>query len=339
MNKEVEVMPVFEKDKNGNLKRIEYRKKYFRASRTGGVSLRKQLKVVGFNLTGNTSKGVRLSKAVGTGFNVGFQNSRFFMRGRYAYGPFRLNLSKSGASVSTKNKFGSVNWIKPNYSSFKFWGYQVRGENAFLLNIFYIIFSLTLLLIKVILWVCVSLFKILYCLAIYSLRLVWFFILSPFKVVLEVGRYIFKKKAEKRYREFVEENNELLSEIREMDERELAGALSLLYFMGGSGGYANEVNDFKSSISKSLSEVNVSKLDKSERALLKLLNAVDDYEIVGCLVIYTSMRYCEVTGPDRLLSLVLGVDEETLKLGKRTKLQEKFFIDISDYNKLSFKVA
>ena len=56
------------------------------------------------------------------------------LRGRYGSGPTKLNLSKSGVSVSTKTNVGTINWFKPRYSSAKIGGIQVRGKNALYLH-------------------------------------------------------------------------------------------------------------------------------------------------------------------------------------------------------------
>jgi hypothetical protein len=143
---------MFGKDKNGRLKRIEYRGKYLRASRTGGVALRAQTKVSGIHLTANSKHGLRASTRVAKGTQVAFQNGRFILRGRYGRGPTKLNLSKSGVSVSTKTGTGTINWFKPRYSSAKIAGIQVRGKNALylhaLLALVQILVSLTLLLVQ-----------------------------------------------------------------------------------------------------------------------------------------------------------------------------------------------
>jgi hypothetical protein len=140
------------KDENGRLKRIEYRGKHLRASRTGGIALRAQTKASGIQLTANSKHGLRASTRVAKGTQVAFQNSRFILHGRYGQGPTKLNLSKSGASVSTKTGIGTINWFKPRYSSAKIGGIQVRGKNAIylhaLLALIQILVSLTLLLIQ-----------------------------------------------------------------------------------------------------------------------------------------------------------------------------------------------
>lgn len=126
---------IFEKGSDGRLKRIEYRGRHLRASRTGGVALRTQARAGGLNFTANTNRGVRVSTRIAKGTQAAFQNGRFVLRGRYGKGPNKVNLSKSGLSVSTKTEIGAVNWFKPRYSSAKIGGVQVRGKNAIYLHL------------------------------------------------------------------------------------------------------------------------------------------------------------------------------------------------------------
>ena len=127
---------------DGRLKRIEYRGRHLRASRTGGLALRAQTRGAGLNLTGNTSHGVRVSSRIGKGTQAAFQNGRFILRGRYGRGPNKLNLSKSGLSVSTETGLGTVNWFKPGYSSAKIGGIQVRGKKAAYAHLVLAVFQL-----------------------------------------------------------------------------------------------------------------------------------------------------------------------------------------------------
>ena len=118
------------KDEDGKQIRVEHRGKHTRASRTGGVSARAEKKLGGVNLTANTSKGVRVSTRVANGTRVALQNGRFQLIGRWRAGPLGFNLSKTGVSASMKNKAGTFNFLKPQYSSFKFAGVQMRGKKA-----------------------------------------------------------------------------------------------------------------------------------------------------------------------------------------------------------------
>jgi hypothetical protein len=136
------------KDNNNPQKRIEYRGKNIRVSRTGGVSATKTFSGDGYGATINTKHGIRLHKRLFKGARMGFQNGNFQFIGRYSNGPFNFNVSKSGVSTSFKNKRGSYNILKPNYSSFKMGGVQVRGKNAATFQMIYMIIILFVNFIK-----------------------------------------------------------------------------------------------------------------------------------------------------------------------------------------------
>lgn len=129
-----------QKDQYGRQRRIEHRGRFLRASRTGGVALRAQAEAAGVNVTANTSEGFRVSSTPLENTQIALQNGRFVLRGRYGSGPTKLNVSKTGATVSTRNALGSFNWIKPNRSSAKVAGVQVRGKNAAYLQGIYMLF-------------------------------------------------------------------------------------------------------------------------------------------------------------------------------------------------------
>ncbi|WP_435106586.1 hypothetical protein [Arhodomonas sp. AD133] len=119
-----------DKDRDGRQKRIEHTGKYLRAGRTGGVSLRAHTRISSVNVTGNTSHGLRVSTRLARNTQVAMQNGRFILRGRYGSDAAKVNLSKSGVSVSSKTPVGAFNWIKPGRSSFKLAGIQLRGHKA-----------------------------------------------------------------------------------------------------------------------------------------------------------------------------------------------------------------
>jgi hypothetical protein len=129
-------------------KRIEHRGENIRVSRTGGVAARKNISKDGYGATVNTNQGVRLHKRLFSGARVGLQNGNFQFIGRYKSGPFNFNMSKSGVSTSIRNKRGSFNIIKPNYSSFKLGGVQIRGKNAAIFQLIYFGFIISVNIIK-----------------------------------------------------------------------------------------------------------------------------------------------------------------------------------------------
>lgn len=125
------------KDGDGKQVRIEHRGKYTRASRTGGVALRAEKKLGPVNATANTSDGIRLSSRVAQGTRVALQNGKFRLIGRWNAGPLGFNVSKTGVSASVKNRAGTFNFIKPQYSSFKIAGVQLRGKKAAQIQLIY----------------------------------------------------------------------------------------------------------------------------------------------------------------------------------------------------------
>jgi len=118
-------------------------------SRTGGISATKTFKGDGVGATINTKHGLRLHKRLFKGTRMGFQNGNFQFIGRYNSGPFNFNIFKNGFSTSLKNKRGSYNILKPNYSSFKLGGVQVRGKNAATFQMIYMLIILFVNFFKV----------------------------------------------------------------------------------------------------------------------------------------------------------------------------------------------
>jgi hypothetical protein len=118
------------KDKDGSQVRLEHRGRNLRASRTGGVAARAETRLGPVNATVNTSTGVRLSTRVAKGTRIALQRGQFRLQGRWNAGPLGFNLSKSGVSASMRTQTGTLNFLKPRYSSFKLAGVQVRGKNA-----------------------------------------------------------------------------------------------------------------------------------------------------------------------------------------------------------------
>ena len=135
-----DLINIGKRDADGRQVRIEHRGRYTRVSRTGGVALRAQAKAAGLNFTINSRHGARVSKRLAKNTQVAMQNGRFVIRGRYGDGPHKLNLSKTGLTASTKNQLGTFNWIKPNRSSAKLFGVQVRGKKAAQMQAAYLLF-------------------------------------------------------------------------------------------------------------------------------------------------------------------------------------------------------
>lgn len=141
---------VGETDREGRQKRIEHSGRHLRASRTGGVALRAQGRVGAVNVTGHTGQGLRLSTRLAKNTQVAVQNGRFVLRGRYGPDAAKLNLSKSGVSVSTKTPIGALNWIRPGSSSAKVAGVQVRGRKALYVQAIYLVIAAALAAVKLV---------------------------------------------------------------------------------------------------------------------------------------------------------------------------------------------
>jgi len=144
------VIGLGKKDDDGKQVRIEHRGEYTRASRTGGVAVRAEKKIGSVNVTANSSKGVRASTRIANGTRVALQNGRVQLIGRWRAGPFGFNLSKTGVSASIKNKAGTFNFLKPQYSSFKLAGVQLRGKKAAQLQVIYMLIMAAVFLVAVI---------------------------------------------------------------------------------------------------------------------------------------------------------------------------------------------
>lgn len=138
------------KDQYGKQKRIEHRGRYLRISRTGGVALRAQAKLAGLTVTANTNHGLRVSSNIAKNTQIALQNGRFVLKGRYGSGATRLNLSKTGVTVSSRNALGTFNWVKPNRSSVKIAGVQLRGKNAAQIQLIYLVVTGVLISLRVV---------------------------------------------------------------------------------------------------------------------------------------------------------------------------------------------
>ena len=89
---------------------------------------------------------------------MGLQNGNFQFIGSYHSGPFNFNISKRGVSTSIKNKRGAYNLFKPNYSSFKLGGVQIRGKNAATFQWVYMLVILCVNTIKIFWHISIAIF-------------------------------------------------------------------------------------------------------------------------------------------------------------------------------------
>jgi hypothetical protein len=155
-------------------KRIEINKKVgavrVRASRTGGASLSTSPTR---GITLNTKHGLRLSKTF-KGLTLGTQNSRSVVRGRWGTDNTKINLSKSGFSVSQKNALGTYNFRRPKLSSANIMGVQVRGALGRDLALAGLAISLITVLIQLAFWLLWLAFSVAVVVIRFSYRLILF---------------------------------------------------------------------------------------------------------------------------------------------------------------------
>jgi hypothetical protein len=308
---------------DGRLKRIEYRGKYLRASRTGGVALRAQGKAAGVNFTVNSSNGTRVSTRVAKGTNVGFQNGRFVLRGRYGKGPTKLNLSKSGVSVSTKTSVGTVNWFKPKSSSAKIGGVQFRGDNAiyihaviYLFQFFYYLFTISF---KIGFWLLKTLFE--------ALTL----------MVTKIKEHSLNRR--QKAVEVLEANWREILQNQTTEDLLCALFYSLIIIAKGksevSSGFINQAledYDDKEILEPILTKVSD---DNIETAIQFTLDSLDGHSIDQVLLLKAffgslSEALCQIVKPEILIAIFLALDFSILIDGKRNRLQEQLLSVFAD---------
>lgn len=307
------------KDQYGKQKRIEHRGKHLRASRTGGVSLRAQTKAAGLNVTGNTRRGIRLSTRVAKGTNVAVQNGRFRLRGRYGKGATKLNLSKSGASVSTRNALGTFNWTNPNRSSAKVAGMQMRGKKAANLQVIYLAVMLLVNLVKLAAMLAVGLARALVFLG----RAVWIGTAGGTRALIELARSLRARRLARRGERKIAAAAAAaagpggLSE-RLRDSEALREGLLYAVRAWGRGSEAGEQAGAASRIAGDLDTLITPGKPKKEAAQMKQVTAA------------LAARYAEAVSTEEVGETLLLLDDAALEDGERTVLQEKLINTYAD---------
>lgn len=125
------------------------------------MSLRAHTRIAGVNAAGNTSHGVRVSTRLAKNAQVAMQDGRFVLRGRYGGDAAKVNLSKTGVTVSTRTPSGTLNWIKPGRSSFKLAGVQIRGKKAVWFLLAHLLITVVIAVVKLTLQVVLAAFALL----------------------------------------------------------------------------------------------------------------------------------------------------------------------------------
>ncbi|MFP4261700.1 MAG: hypothetical protein ACLFS1_11555 [Opitutales bacterium] len=294
---------LFEKDAEGRLKRIEYRGRHLRASRTGGVALRAQTRAAGINLTANTARGTRVSTRLAKGTQGAFQNGRFILRGRYGDGPTKLNLSKSGVSVSSKTDIGTINWFKPGYSSAKIGGVQVRGKNAVYLHLIVGLFQIAAYLLLFLAQALVLLLQGLYWLGMQT----WAF-----------GKWCYQAIQAKRL-EPVE--SKWMRQLEAPDLGLIEMSMDLIFFKIAAGGAITVDPQLPESTSSQKEGSRIAATSLIQRLLSDTtLKPPGNLELLfGCL----AKVYAEKSGESDCIEKLLTLDEEASQQVQRTRLQDR----------------
>jgi hypothetical protein len=287
-------------DEYGRQKRIEHRGKYLRASRTGGVSLRAQTQAAGLTVTGNTKRGIRVSTRLAKGTNVAFQNGRFRLRGRYGRGPTKLNLSKSGMSVSTRNALGTFNWTNPNRSSAKVAGIQMRGKKAANLQMIYLLVMLVVNLVKLAAMLLVWTAQLLAILA----RAAWMGAVSGTQAAVELVRTL---RARRLARAGEEKIADAGLEEQLGDAASIRSALHYVVTTWGRGRSGGE-------------------LDRLITPGKPRIEAKQMRQITAAL----AGRYAEAASPGEVAETFLELDEAARADGERTVLQDRLIDTYAD---------
>ncbi|MBG58808.1 MAG: DNA-binding protein [Porticoccus sp.] len=320
------------KDEYGKQTRIEHRGKYLRASRTGGVSLRAQTRAAGLNLTANSSHGFRVSRTVGKNTQMVMQNGRFVLRGRYGSGPTKLNLSKTGMTVSTRNELGTFNWVKPNRSSAKLFGVQVRGKNAAYAQAAYLVLTAVATFFQLLIAVTLTLAQWGWQL----LQLLWGLVLAtPYE--LEVLRRKFRNRKIRRAQMALTSN--VAASFEDWAEMKVVAAIALAFIAWGRGRDARaEIPWLKMAVTASNEPADLPSclpylsdaagpLSQWHRSDTEL---DDPLPVLARTAILAELAARQVSA-DRLPAILLSIDDLVLQQGPKTRLQEQMLTVFCDF--------
>ena len=326
-----------EKDERGRQTRIEHRGRYLRASRTGGVALRAETKAAGLNLTGNTAHGFRVSTTPAKNTQLAFQNGRFILRGRYGRDPTKLNLSKTGLTVSTRNQLGTFNWIKPNRSSAKIAGVQVRGKNAVILQSVYLAFSAIGLLFQALL---VGVRIAIQAVILLARGVAWVVRTTPPGMRL-LWRATQNAKLTWEQRRL---DQGLIEALDAATDEELRKITSLIFTRWGRGYSAgSDGADTARGPAKGKTDDNDAGASNSNARARALLRAVErgsetgNWHLAYLAAVATTLS--ERLPNDTRATLLLDIDEETVAEGPRTVLQERMIEVYADFADLQLEQA
>lgn len=317
------------KDEYGRQRRIEHRGRYLRASRTGGVALRAHTRAAGLSFTGNTARGVRVSVTPARNTQLALQNGRFILRGRYGKGPLRLNLSKTGLSLSARNALGSFNLTNPLRSSAKVAGVQVRGRTAAIMQGIYMVVALAFYLIQAAIAVALFAAQLLWVVGGWSLRA----LAAIPDLVHELRR---RRQAARLSRRADEIENGRAARIDDWTSDRLIAALLLMVAAWGRGESARSVTPRLADALDGIEErrglgcVTGVLHEIGQEVDTLRAQAGEGIEDDLALVIIVARRLRRRLPPETVADVLLEVDEQVLEDGPRTRLQDRMLESFAD---------
>jgi len=323
------------KDRDGRQSRIEHRGRYLRISRTGGIALRSQAKLAGVTITGNTSHGIRVSTTPARDTHIAFQNGRFILRGRYGKGPTKLNVSKSGFSVSTRNEIGTINWIKPYRSSAKVAGIQFRGRNALFLQGIFAVFSLLALAVQL----AMAALRLLVQLTVLLLRVIGSLITAAPLAFRDLRRIIRNQWLLRIHGKLSES---LLVPLDQASDAVLCVVVVLSVAEWGRGDAVRApVESAYRAMRHRIGETGIDCRSEDVEQALSLMRPIERQAQKGSWHMAVLARVVKILA-ERLSSSTLGsllllTDEVALQQGPRTVLQEMMLEVFADFAKLQFE--
>jgi len=318
------------KDEYGRQRRIGHHGRYLRASRTGGVALRAQTRAAGLTFTGNTARGARVSATPVRNTLVAFQNGRFILRGRYGRGPLRLNLSKSGLSLSARNALGSFNLTNPLRSSAKIAGVQVRGRTAAILQAVYMAVALAVFLLQAVVRLAVLAVQFLLVVAGWLLQLA-----SSVPGRLQDLRRRRRNTRLARLADGLERGHAAL--VQNWTSAGLIAALLLIVGARGRGeAVTSAVERFEGALGHFDNERGLTSAADALRPLADQLHAfakrdAEDIEHDLALVVVVARRFRQRLPLETVADILLEVDEQVLEDGPRTRLQDRMLEVFADF--------
>jgi hypothetical protein len=319
--KETVLFNIGEKDSDGRQKRIEHRGRHLRISRPGGIAVREQIRVAGLNLTANSKHGIRASTRIAKGTNAGFQNGSFRLRGRYGKGPTKLNLSKSGVSVSTKNAIGTFNWINPNRSSVKLGGVQIRGKNAATIQMVYAVFALVVFAVQTIVVIIVFLAQMFWILLQVIFTTLCWLLPILWGGCERMGQGLTDAVHGHRRRKLMPAAETLSDDsecgLNYLTQSELESALTSIITAGGRG----------------------QPLDPPLDQILESIDAKTVADRLRILLLAVARLYQIKADEGDLVPLYLNMDEQCIEDGGRTRLQDLMLEDYAEINRLKLVEA